>query len=83
VRFPGHASEGPLLRLGELDKGEEIFLKTRDGGRYVYRVSDAFEVNPADTWVMGRIRGRDMLTLQTCTLIPGFQKRFIVGAERA
>jgi sortase (surface protein transpeptidase) len=32
---------------------------------------------------MGRVRGRDMLTLQTCTPIPipGFQKRLIVGAE--
>ncbi len=42
----------------------------------------AFVVNPDDTWVMGRIRGRDMLTLQTCTPIPGFQKRLIVRAER-
>ncbi len=46
-------------------------------------MSDAFVVSPEDTWAMGRARGRDMLTLQTCTPIPGFQKRLIVGAERA
>ena len=40
--------------------------------RYAYRVTGVFVVNPDDTWVMGRIRGRDMLTLQTCTPIPGF-----------
>ncbi len=46
-------------------------------------MSDAFVVSPEDTWAMGRVRGRDMLTLQTCTPIPGFQKRLFVGAERA
>jgi sortase A len=80
--WPGTGSHLVFYRLGELGKGDEISLKSRDGRRYVYRVSDAFVVNPDDTWVMGRIRGRDMLTLQTCTPIPGFQKRLIVRAER-
>jgi sortase A len=48
-----------------------------------YEVTESFVVGPDDTWVMGRVRGRDMLTLQTCTPIPGFQKRLIVRAERA
>jgi len=80
--WPGTGSHLVFYRLGELGKGDQISLKSRDGGRYVYRVSDAFVVDPDDTWVMGRIRGRDMLTLQTCTPIPGFQKRLIVRAER-
>jgi sortase A len=80
--WPGTGSHLVFYRLGELDKGDEISVKSRDGRRYVYRVSDTFVVNPDDTWVMGRIRGRDMLTLQTCTPIPGFQKRLIVRAER-
>ncbi len=80
--WPGTGSHLVFYRLGELDKGDEIALKSRDGRRYVYRVTDAFVVNPDDAWVMGRIRGRDMLTLQTCTPIPGFQKRLIVRAER-
>ena len=33
-------------------------------------------------WVTGRVRGRELLTLQTCTPIPTFQKRLIVRAER-
>ncbi|CAA9492454.1 MAG: peptidase C60, sortase A and B [uncultured Rubrobacteraceae bacterium] len=80
--WPGTGSHLVFYRLGELGRGDQISLKGRDGGRYAYRVTDAFVVSPGDTWVMGRIRGRDMLTLQTCTPIPGFQKRLIVRAER-
>jgi sortase A len=39
-------------------------------------------VNPDDVWVTGLFRGEDMVTLQTCTPIPGFEKRLIVRAER-
>ena len=80
--WPGTGSHLVFYRLDELSRGDEISLKGRDGGRYVYRVTESFVVSPDDTWVMGRIRGRDMLTLQTCTPIPGFQKRLIVRAER-
>ena len=68
-----------LDRLGE---GDRIVIKDRDGREYEYRVSESFVVDPTDTWVMGRIEGRDMLTLQTCTPIPSFDKRLIVRAER-
>ena len=30
-------------------------------------VIESFEVGPFDSWVTGRVRGRDLLTLQTCT----------------
>ena len=80
--WPGTGSHLVFYRLGELSRGDQISLKSRDGRRYVYRVAEAFVVDPSEVWVMGRIRGRDMLTLQTCTPIPGFQKRLIVRAER-
>jgi sortase A len=80
--WPGTGSHLVFYRLNELGKGDLISLKSRDGGTYRYEVTEAFVVSPDDTWVMGRIRGRDMLTLQTCTPIPGFQKRLIVRAER-
>jgi sortase A len=80
--WPGTGSHLVFYRLNELGKGDLISLKGRDGGTYRYEVTEAFVVSPDDTWVMGRIRGRDMLTLQTCTPIPGFQKRLIVRAER-
>ena len=80
--WPGTGSHLLFYRLNELGRGDEISLKSREGRRYVYRVTEAFVVDPADAWVMGRARGRDMVTLQTCTPIPGFQKRLIVRAER-
>ena len=36
----------------------------------------------AEVWVMGKVVGRDMVTLQTCTPYPTFQKRLIVRANR-
>lgn len=80
--WPGTGSHLIFYRLDELGEGDRISVNSRDGRRYLYRVTDAFVVNPDDTWVMGRIRGRDMLTLQTCTPIPGFERRLIVRAER-
>ena len=45
-------------------------------------LSETFLAEPTDSWVMGQLRGRDMLTLQTCTPIPTFQKRLTVRADR-
>ncbi len=80
--WPGTGSHLVFYRLNDLGDGDEIQLRDRDGVRYKYRVIDTFVVDPADTWVMGRVRGRDLLTLQTCTPIPAFDKRLIVRAER-
>ncbi len=57
-------------------------LEDRTGRSYEYRVSETFLADPTDSWVMGQVRGRDMLTLQTCTPIPTFEKRLIIRADR-
>jgi sortase A len=80
--WPGTGSHLVFYRLNELGEGDEVLLRDRDGKRYEYRVIDTFVVDPTDTWVMGRVRDRDLLTLQTCTPIPAFDKRLIVRAER-
>ena len=79
--FPGTASHLIFYRLDELGRGDEILLKDRDGDRYRYRVTEIFETDPEDSWVMGQIRDRDMLTLQTCTG-PNWERRLIVRADR-
>lgn len=71
-----------FYNLDKLEEGDRVVLKDRDGKAYEYRVSETFVVDPTDTWVMGQVQGRDMLTLQTCTPIPSFDKRLIVRAER-
>ena len=79
--FPGTASHLIFYRLDELGQGDEIVLKDRDGGRYRYRVTEVFEADPLDSWVMGQVRDRDMVTLQTCTG-PNWERRLIVRADR-
>ena len=80
--WPGTGSHLIFYRLDALSNGDKITLRDREGRRYNYRVIDTFLVNPEDSWVTGRVRGRDLLTLQTCTPIPTFEKRLIVRAER-
>jgi sortase A len=80
--WPGTGSYLVFYYLNELDSGDEVVLKDRDGEAYRYRVSEVFVVDPTDVWVMGQVRGRDMVTLQTCTPIPIFDKRLIVRADR-
>jgi sortase A len=80
--WPGTGSHLVFYRLNELQGGERITLRDRQGRRYDYRVIESFTVGPEDDWVTGRVKGRDLLTLQTCTPIPTFHKRLIVRAER-
>ena len=79
--WPGTGSRLIFYRLDELEEGDEVELRDREGRRYGYRVIDEFVVNPEDSWVTGRVRGRDLLTLQTC-VGPNYSERLIVRAER-
>lgn len=79
--WPGTGSRMIFYNLGDLQRGNEVVLEDRRGNRYKYRVSETFVVGPYDSWVMGQVRNRDMVTLQTCTG-PGFSQRLIVRADR-
>lgn len=79
----GYLGTGSRLLFYELDKlrrGDKVILKGR-GKTYRYRVSEALVVGPWDYWVMGKELGRDMVSLQTCTPIPTFEKRLVVRAD--
>lgn len=80
--YPGTGSRLIFYRLDELERGDRVVLEDRRGRRYEYEVTEKFVVGPRDSWVMGRVRGRDMVTLQTCTPIPTFDRRLIVRADR-
>jgi sortase A len=80
--FRGTWSRMIFYNLDKLKEGDKVVLKDRTGHTYEYRVSETFLADPADSWVMGQVRGRDMLTLQTCTPYPTFEKRLIVRADR-
>ena len=57
-------------------------LGDRLGNAYEYRVSEVFLVESNDDWVVDPVRGRGMVTLQTCTM-PYFENRLIVRADLA
>jgi len=80
--FRGTWSRMIFYDLHKLNTGDEVLLEDRSGGSYRYRVSEVFVADPKDVWVMGQVRGRDMVTLQTCTPYPTFEKRLIVRADR-
>jgi sortase A len=80
--YRGTWSRMIFYNLDKLKRGDEVLLKDRAGTSYRYRVSEVFVVDPTPSWVMGQVRGRDMVTLQTCTPYPTFEKRLIVRADR-
>jgi sortase A len=80
--FRGTWSRMIFYNLDNLERGDEVVLKDRAGRSYRYRVSEVLITEPKDVWVMGQVRGRDMVTLQTCTPYPTFEKRLIVRADR-
>jgi sortase A len=80
--YRGTWSRMIFYNLDKLKRGDEVVLKDRAGNPYRYRVSEVLITDPTDVWVMGQVRGRDMLTLQTCTPYPTFEKRLIVRADR-
>src|SRR5918994_4247740 len=80
--FRGTWSRMLFYNLDELGAGDRVVLRDRSGRTYEYRVSEVFLAEPTDAWVMGQVRGRDMVTLQTCTPLYTFEKRLIVRADR-
>lgn len=81
IGFPGTASDRVFDRLGDLGEGDEVVLRGKGGEKYRYRVTESFVASPEDSWVRSRVRGEDLLTLQTC-VGPNFSERLIVRAER-
>lgn len=79
--YPGTGSRLLFYELDKLGRGDEVVLRGK-GETYRYRVSEILVVDPNDSWVMGQVRGRDMVTLQTCTPVPTFEKRLVVRADR-
>lgn len=82
IGYPGTGSRLLFYNLDKLAPGDPVILKDRSGRTYEYRVSEKFVVGPYADWVFDTVPGRDMVTLQTCTPIPTFNKRLIVRADR-
>ena len=80
VGYPGTKSNLVFWDLDELEKGDEIFLTDADGKRYTYEVFAKRVISPDTTSILRPTRGKNIISLQTCTL-PDYSHRLIVQGE--
>jgi sortase A len=78
--FPGTKSHLVFWDLDKLENGDEVILTDANGTTYTYEVFKKFVVSPKDVHVMRPVAGKNIVSLQTCTL-PDYAKRLIVQAE--
>lgn len=79
--YPNTDSFLAFWDLNKLENGDEIFVTDADGARYTYEVFKETVVSPTDLSVTEPIPGKNIITLQTCTL-PDYSNRLIVQAEQ-
>ena len=78
--YPNTESFLAFWDLDALEPGDEITVKDANDREYVYEVYEEFDVAPTDLYVLDPVAGKNILTLQTCTL-PDYSRRLIVQAE--
>jgi sortase A len=66
--------------LNELKRGRRVLLTDSEDTRYVYRVFDRQIVGPDEVSIKKPIEGKNIVSLQTCTL-PDYKERLVVQAE--
>jgi sortase A len=78
--FPNTESWLTFWDMNKVDVGDEVFVTDADGTEYTYKVFKEFTVGPSDTSVTDAEPGKNILTLQTCTL-PDYSQRLVIQAE--
>lgn len=67
--------------LEDLRDGDRIIVRDANGDSYTYEVYKKLIVSPTDYWVTEPIKGKKVVTLQTCWPAPSYGQRLIVRAE--
>ena len=87
VYFAGHRLGYPntnsFLAFWDIDNvqvGDQVFISDAKGREYTYEVFQTIEVDPTDLYVTEPLEGRNIVTLQSCTL-PDYARRLVVQAE--
>lgn len=78
--YPGTDSFLAFYDIDAVKVGDQVTLSDADGKQYIYEVFNVFTVAPTDLYVTEPIQGRNVVTLQTCTL-PDYTDRVIVQGE--
>ena len=66
--------------LEVLKKGDEVYVTDANGTKYTYVVFVKKVVKPTDLSVLRPVKGKSILSLQTCTL-PDYKDRIVYQAE--
>jgi sortase A len=80
IGYPGTESWLAFYDIDNVQEGDQVILSDAEGKEYVYEVFNVFVVSPYDLYVTEPIEGRNVVTLQTCTL-PDYSERLIVQGE--
>ncbi len=80
IGFPGTNSDMAFYDLEDLQKGDTFYLTDSEGRQYNYEVFKKLIVPPTDLSVLKPIKGKNIVSLQTCTL-PDYSDRVIYQAE--
>ncbi len=79
--YPNTSSFLAFWDLDKVKKGDEVHVTDAMGRSYTYRVFKELVVDPSDLFITRPIEGKNIITLQTCTL-PDYSQRLIVQAEK-
>jgi sortase A len=80
IGFPGTRSNLAFYDLENLKNGDKVYLEDADGREYTYQVYKKLIVQPTDLAVINPIKGKNIVSLQTCTL-PDYTQRVIYRAK--
>lgn len=78
--YPNSDSFLAFFDLNKLQNGDKVYVTDSNDTRYTYEVFEETVVSPSDLSVTEPIPGKNIITLQTCTL-PDYSDRLIVQAE--
>ena len=79
--YPRTKSWLVFWHLNKLQRGNKVILEDAEGRRYEYEVFEKEVVEPGNVSVKKPVKGKSIVTLQTCTL-PNYKDRLIVRAQR-
>ena len=66
--------------LNKLEEGDEFYITDSEGRKYTYVVFKKFVATPDNLSVLNPVEGKNIVTLQTCTL-PDYTNRLLVQGE--
>ena len=69
-----------FMDLNKLENGDEFYITDSEGRKYTYVVFKKFIATPDNLSVLSPVEGKNIVTLQTCTL-PDYTNRLLVRGE--